>query len=79
MATSSSIRGEERRGTILALVNREGSAQIDALAAELDVSEMTVRRDLDDLEAEGLLRRVRGGAVTLGGPRPFGERRTVRT
>src|SRR5690606_25383143 len=31
-----------------------------------------------DLEVEGLVRRVRGGAVGASGPRPFGERRTVR-
>lgn len=79
MATNSTIRGEERRTSILAAVNREGAAQIDALARELGVSEMTVRRDLDDLEAEGLLRRVRGGALSIDGPRPFRERRTVRT
>lgn len=78
MATSSTVRAEERRSTILAVVNREGAAQIDALAADLGVSEMTVRRDLDDLEAEGLVRRVRGGAIGASGPRPFGERRTVR-
>lgn len=79
MATNRSIRSEERRARILAAVNRDGAAQIDTLAAELDVSEMTVRRDLDEFEAEGLVRRVRGGALSIEGPRPFGERRTVRT
>jgi DeoR/GlpR family transcriptional regulator of sugar metabolism len=78
MATSSTLRGEERRAAILATVRRDGSGQIDALAAGLGVSEMTVRRDLDDLESEGLLRRVRGGAVAVAGPRQFGERRSVR-
>jgi len=73
-----SVHGEERRSIILATIEREGAAQIDSLAAELSVSEMTVRRDLDDLAAEGLLRRVRGGAVKAEGPRPFGERRSVR-
>src|SRR5680860_892116 len=38
---------------------------------------MTVRRDLDELASEGLLRRVRGGAVSALGPRPFSERRAV--
>lgn len=36
---------------------------IGALAAELAVSEATVRRDLTRLERDGLLRRVRGGAT----------------
>lgn len=79
MATSSSLRGEERRNAILEAVNKEGTARLEQLAASLDVSPMTVRRDLDDLESEGLLRRVRGGAVALDGPRLFGERRAVRT
>lgn len=79
MATSSSVRGEERRAAIVAAIERDGAAQIDALATELAVSEMTIRRDLDDLEGEGVLRRVRGGAVGIDAPRPFGERRSVRT
>ena len=79
MATSSTLRGEERRAAILATIDRDGSAQIDELARLLDVSEMTVRRDLDDLESDGMLRRVRGGAVALEGPRKFGERRLMRT
>lgn len=79
MAKTSTLQGEERRHAILDRVNRDGSAGLDQLAAELHVSSMTVRRDLDDLEADGLLRRVRGGAVALNGPRQFGERRAVRT
>jgi DeoR family fructose operon transcriptional repressor len=38
---------------------------------------MTSRRDLADLESEGLLRRVRGGAISVIGPRPYGERQSV--
>lgn len=79
MARTSTLRGEERRHAIIERVNRDGSAGLDELAAELRVSSMTVRRDLDDLEAGGQLRRVRGGAVALNGPRQFGERRAVRT
>ena len=78
MATNSTVRGEERRAAILATLAGAGSVQLDAIAAELAVSPMTVRRDLDELEAEGLLRRVRGGAVAIEGPRPFSERRGVR-
>ncbi|MGL3149362.1 DeoR/GlpR family DNA-binding transcription regulator [Microbacterium sp. A82] len=79
MATISTVRGEQRRTAILAAIRRDGSGQIDLLAADLGVSEMTVRRDLDDLETEGFLRRVRGGAVAVAGLRQFGERRSVRT
>jgi DeoR family fructose operon transcriptional repressor len=34
---------------------------------------MTIRRDLDELEALGVARRVRGGAIALG-PEPFAQR-----
>lgn len=79
MATSGTLRAEERRASILASLERDGAVQLEHAAADLGVSSMTVRRDLDDLEAEGLLRRVRGGAVSVLGPRPFSERRAVRS
>ena len=47
------------------------------LAAEHAVSEMTIRRDLDELAQQGLVRRVRGGALSLllrGEEPPFGAR-----
>lgn len=47
--------------------------RIDELAAELGVSDMTIRRDLDELAALGVARRVRGGAAAVG-PEPFAER-----
>jgi DeoR family fructose operon transcriptional repressor len=50
-----------------------GAVRIDGLAVEFGVSEMTIRRDLDELEALGVARRVRGGAVAVG-PEPFAER-----
>jgi DeoR/GlpR family transcriptional regulator of sugar metabolism len=54
----------ERRLAILRALNVEGAVRVADLAAELDVSEMTVRRDLDALDAQNLLRKVHGGAVT---------------
>lgn len=79
MGTSGTLRAEERRTAILSVLKRDGSVQLDELAATLAVSPMTVRRDFDDMAAEGLLRRVRGGAVATSGPQPFGERRLVRS
>ena len=46
---------------------------MDELGRRFDVSEMTVRRDLDALEAEGLLERTHGGAIAL--QHMTGERR----
>lgn len=43
----------------------DGEVEFSALAAEFGVSEMTVRRDIDALESEGLVRKVIGGAIAL--------------
>jgi DeoR family fructose operon transcriptional repressor len=48
------------------LIADRGAVRIDELARDFGVSEMTIRRDLDELEALGLARRVRGGAIALG-------------
>jgi DeoR family fructose operon transcriptional repressor len=73
------LLGEERRARLLAILARDGALRLDPVAEELGVSSMTVRRDLDDLEAAGLARRVRGGAVAPVLPRPFGERMSTRS
>lgn len=52
-----------RRAAILDELASRGTVTVRALSARLDVSEMTIRRDLVDLEGEGRLRRVHGGAV----------------
>lgn len=54
---------EERQQAIAGVVSREGRASVTGLAAELDVTTETVRRDLSALERLGLVRRVHGGAV----------------
>jgi len=73
------LLGEERRARLLEILSRDGALRLDPVAEQLGVSVMTVRRDLDDLEAEGLARRVRGGAVAPVLPRPFGERMSTRS
>lgn len=70
---------ERRRNALLAHVRSRGSVGVDDLAALLGVSVSTVRRDLDEMDERGLLRRVHGGAVAVeGGPEvaetPMGER-----
>lgn len=55
-----------------------GSISIAEAAVELDVSEMTIRRDLVELEVRGIARRVRGGALPLG-PQTFAERKQSRS
>lgn len=51
----------------------DGAVTIGAAADALGVSEMTIRRDLAELEARGTARRVRGGARAVG-PQTFAER-----
>ncbi len=53
----------ERQEWIARYVLERGSAQIDELAERLRVSRMTIHRDLDDLERQGVLRKVRNGAT----------------
>lgn len=52
-----------RREIILGELRRNGAVRVAELAVELDVSEMTVRRDLDALDAAGLAEKVHGGAT----------------
>lgn len=79
MATTGTLGAAERHQHLLAALERSGAIRLAESAAELGVSPMTVRRDLDELEAQGLLRKVRGGALSATGPRPFSERRAVRS
>ncbi|MEU9129581.1 DeoR/GlpR family DNA-binding transcription regulator [Kitasatospora sp. NPDC048540] len=53
----------ERRDHLLGLLAREGKVVAKDVAAELGISEDSVRRDLRDLAAEGLCQRVYGGAL----------------
>lgn len=53
----------ERHRAILRALSSGGAVRVADLASELAVSEMTVRRDLDTLDAQDLLRKVHGGAV----------------
>ncbi len=51
-----------RQGSILERLRREGEVRVAALSRVFGVSDQTVRRDLELLCAEGLARRVHGGA-----------------
>ena len=64
---------EQRLLDLRRLIVERGGVRIIDLAIEFGVSEMTIRRDLAELEALGAARRVRGGAVALG-PEPFVQR-----
>jgi DeoR family transcriptional regulator, fructose operon transcriptional repressor len=60
--------GNDSRHTfIIKEIEDRGSVSVVDLAGRLSVSEMTIRRDLTDLEKEGIVRRVHGGAVSARG------------
>jgi DeoR/GlpR family transcriptional regulator of sugar metabolism len=53
----------ERHHAILDALQSNGSVRVSELAEALSVDPVTIRRDLSQLEEEGRLRRVHGGAV----------------
>jgi DeoR/GlpR family transcriptional regulator of sugar metabolism len=53
----------QRKKAILDALKRDGQVLATALSASFGVSEDTVRRDLRELAADGLLQRVHGGAL----------------
>ena len=55
---------DERRNKILELLNVNGSVRVTELSRLFDISEVTIRTDLADMEYKGLLTRVHGGAVS---------------
>lgn len=54
-----------RLTSILTSLQQSGSVSVEGLSKELNVSLVTIRRDLDALERQGLLRRTHGGAVSI--------------
>jgi DeoR/GlpR family transcriptional regulator of sugar metabolism len=69
----------QRHELIIRTLRREGPAAVPALAERLGVSQATVRRDLVQLNREGLLTRVYGGAMSAtDNDEPFAEVATVR-
>lgn len=69
---------EERRSEVVNLINERHGCSVEELAASLDVSEATIRRDLRELEEKNLIRRTHGGAMpAVDQPRPY-DRRAVR-
>src|ERR1700740_1988353 len=54
---------DERHKHILSLLEAEAKIRVEDLADRLDVSQVTMRKDLDILEKQGLLERIHGSAV----------------
>jgi DeoR family transcriptional regulator, glycerol-3-phosphate regulon repressor len=63
---------QSRHRAILDAVSQSGQARILDLASRLGVSDETIRRDLKDLEADGLVQKIHGAVIP---PEPLGEPR----
>lgn len=67
----------ERHTKMAAIVNENGSSRVSELSKIFRVTEETIRRDLEKLESEGILKRSHGGAVSvkvIGFESPYFER-----
>ena len=53
---------EQRYQKIISLMQTDGSVKVADLKKKMGVSPETVRRDLENMESQGLIRRTRGGA-----------------
>ncbi len=63
----SKMLAQERRQHIFKDIEASGVASVRDLAQRFDVSLITIMRDLQELEQEGLIRRVHGGAISVRG------------
>ena len=54
---------DERHKRILDLLEAEGEIKVEDLADRLKVSQVTMRKDLDILETQGLVERIHGSAI----------------
>ena len=66
MADGSALSSEERRERIIEVLRQQDEVTVVELSHRLGVSEVTTRKDLQQLEEQGYLTRVRGGAVVSG-------------
>jgi DeoR/GlpR family transcriptional regulator of sugar metabolism len=63
---SHNLSSEERRERIIQVLREQDEVTVGELSRLLGVSEVTTRKDLQQLEEQGYLTRVRGGAVVSG-------------
>jgi DeoR family transcriptional regulator, fructose operon transcriptional repressor len=56
----------ERQSRLQTIIARRGMIDLESLSKEIGVSSSTIRRDLNDFESRGLVRRTHGGVVWTG-------------
>jgi DeoR/GlpR family transcriptional regulator of sugar metabolism len=65
VSDNQNLLAEQRRALILDEVRRRGGVRVNELTRKLNVSDMTVRRDLEALARQGMIEKVHGGAVPV--------------
>ena len=71
------MHAAQRDAEITRLLNSQGFISFKQLCDRLEASSATIRRDLERLDAEGLIERVRGGARLRNGAKPVSSDRLV--
>lgn len=64
MATNG-LLNEERRRSILELLHRDGRVLVTELSKFFNISQITIRKDLEVLDSQGRIQRTHGGALPL--------------
>ena len=65
VSTAERLLADERRNRIVEFVEQTGTVTTEQLVAQLNVSLMTIWRDLTTLDQAGLVRKIRGGAMRI--------------
>lgn len=60
-----SKRVEDRKEKILSMIRERNRVYVTELSEKFGVSEVTIRKDLQDLESRGVAKRVHGGAINI--------------
>jgi len=62
---SNGLLNEERRRQILEVLHRDGRVLVKDLARHFDISQITIRKDLEFLDSQGVIERTHGGALPI--------------
>ena len=62
---SNGLLNEERRREILGLLHRDGRVLVKDLARHFCISQITIRKDLEFLDGQGIIQRTHGGALSV--------------
>src|SRR5262245_8847951 len=65
---SVNMRPSDRRDLIVSMVRERERVTVESLAKELSTSSETIRRDLTELAARGVIRKFHGGAASTSDP-----------